>query len=525
MLPRYYLGNREQARDLLERYLARQPDHPRALRLHGALLMSQGEYQEAYRLLDAAVGASSNNASLLALAGSAAMLSGAGKAGTEYLRRAAELRPDDAELARLAAAAELDSGDRDTGLAALEQIAQTSAEQPAIELAVLRERLRRGDFEQTAAAAQRFQQRYPDRPDGWALGGIALVRSGQLDAARTAFEKALAISPGYADAVIGLAEVALSAGDADAARASMAQALEQQPGDVSLLITLANLEHVFWSRSAASSRMREALEADPENTRLGVALADLYTRDGDPLSAIELLAEAPESTGYRLLKASGRAQLRAGRTSAALASFERLADFYPDSIEAHLLLAAASERAADTSRAQASYASALRLESDNSWARIGLTRAELLGIAFPPEPRRLQQPIAEVAQLMRDYPDNPLLWQLRALVAIALGRWQEAVALAQQFHQVAGNDVSALLLADAQRLNGDAVAERSTLETYLRQYPRDVRVRRSLADRLLRTEDYLDAAIQLAEIAALEPDSDEIAEKLSKARNMAHGGD
>lgn len=76
---------------------------------------------------------------------------------------------------------------------------------------------RQGEFEAAEQALLDLVNQHPDRSSLWLNLGVARVGGGKLDAAETAFKKALQLAPEDWDAVAELANVALERGELDAA--------------------------------------------------------------------------------------------------------------------------------------------------------------------------------------------------------------------------------------------------------------------------------------------------------------------
>lgn len=89
----------------------------------------------------------------------------------------------------------------------------------------------RGDYVSARCALDGILAREPNSADAWLELGFLHSVSGQTDAARTAFLRALEIAPNYDDAKLGLAQLAYRAGDRPAARAWLDRISAERAGD------------------------------------------------------------------------------------------------------------------------------------------------------------------------------------------------------------------------------------------------------------------------------------------------------
>ncbi len=80
-----------------------------------------------------------------------------------------------------------------------------------------------GRFGEAATLLEDAVERAPSNSDAWVQLGLALVPLERFDEAEDAFERALAISPDYQDARIGLARLAFFRGDLDRAEALLGE--------------------------------------------------------------------------------------------------------------------------------------------------------------------------------------------------------------------------------------------------------------------------------------------------------------
>ena len=115
-------GAHDEARGLLQRFLASHPRHLHASKLLAAAHLQLERPADALTLLRPLIDTHPDDADLLALAGEASLRSGQFEAAAAHFARASRLRPDDAPLRTGLALGYIGSGQHERALAELEQV-------------------------------------------------------------------------------------------------------------------------------------------------------------------------------------------------------------------------------------------------------------------------------------------------------------------------------------------------------------------------------------------------------------------
>ncbi len=103
----------------------------------------------------------------------------------------------------------------------------------------------------------------------------AALMAGEIEQARSEYQRVLTAEPGSLDALHGLAAVSLRAGQAEAAGRYYLRAIEVDPQDILAHTGLASL----WAKShprAAEDRLQALLARQPELSFVNYALGNLY---------------------------------------------------------------------------------------------------------------------------------------------------------------------------------------------------------------------------------------------------------
>lgn len=239
----------------------------------------------------------------------------------------------------------------------------------------------RGD--EALAQVRRALGAHPDAPAFLALEGSVLVRQGNLEAARTSFEKAQQIDPNDASVLTGLAGLEKLAGHLEQAIVlfDRASALDPLNGDIAYWAAQLALAG---KRDDAEQRLRMVVRRNPEITGAANDLAYLLAERGVELDLALHLAEraTASSATAETLDTLGYVHLKRGESEQAAEAFRRALAQKPDAamISYHLGLALKSE--GDRAGAQAAFAKAL---GEGAFPERENAESELARLAATPE--------------------------------------------------------------------------------------------------------------------------------------------
>lgn len=197
-------------------------------------------------------------------------------------------------------------------------------------------------FEKALAEYEAGQLFNAERPEFQANLGALYHARGKVDAARAAYEKALALDKSFAPAAISLAEIARANGDEMAAEETLRRSQAQNPDSGALAHAL-GLSLIRQKRlPEAMASLERAVVLSPDDARFayvfGVALHDA----GSPQKARETLSAALSRHPFDrdILMALASYEIEAADVSAAADLAERLAQLEPEDSEAQNFIAA-----------------------------------------------------------------------------------------------------------------------------------------------------------------------------------------
>ena len=145
----------------------------------------------------------------------------------------------------------------------------------------------------------------PDNPRGLHLWGVLEEERGDVQGAREAQRRAIALRADYVEAHRRLAALAQRAGDWPEAERELTWLIGAGDGDAGLKLQLAGVQEKSGQTAQAEKTLTDLHRAQPKNAVVTRALADLYGRTGRQKQATALLKTLdPQKKAMRALSAS-----------------------------------------------------------------------------------------------------------------------------------------------------------------------------------------------------------------------------
>ena len=468
LLAQIYLAEPNVARaiEVLEGYLKSQPADSQALTLLASAHMAQGRHAKATALIQEAL--RTRDAPELRTALGLSLIGGGETANA---------------TTQLEAAFKKDPGQTQAG-AALVAIY-----------------LRNGHGAKALGIAETLVKQRPANAAFHNLLGLARVRSGDAAGAKSAFEKAVSLDDGLTGAKLNLARLDVATRAFDSAATRLDAILKVDERNIEAM-----LEHAMLAqrRGKPDDTLRWLEKADasggPHELRPGLALIDLHLRSGRPGPALDaarrVSSKAPDDV--TVLVAYTRAQLANDEIIAArntLTNATRLAGF--------------------GGMAQVEIA-ALQLAANNpTGAAYSLDKAlsgspELLpALALLAEVELRQGDVAKAEkrarQIVENHPKRAVGYSLSGDVALARGQNAAALDAFRRAHQVEPSS-DTLLRLFRMLSSHDARSALSLGEQWVKTHPRDVLVRKAVADAQARAGQLPAARASYEAVLKLVPD-------------------
>jgi tetratricopeptide (TPR) repeat protein len=169
----------------------------------------------------------------------------------------------------------------------------------------------RGEFDAALPIFQELAAEYPDNPTVLYSLGVAHLIKQQVAQARAAFERVIAVDPGYASAYLNLATIEQLAGEKSKAVTHLQKVIELSPGSPTAAQAQTKLDLIEGQLLAdqgdladAIASFRHVLEREPKNAEALATLADLYRRshneDAEFATLQDAVAAHPDNHRLRL---------------------------------------------------------------------------------------------------------------------------------------------------------------------------------------------------------------------------------
>lgn len=329
----YALGATQQAEQHLKRYLERAPGNRYASKLLIATLLKNGDTARALKVLTPMLADGDKDPQLLALAGETYLLERDFKKSTEYFEKASALAPNAAIVRTGLGMSKLGQGENAGGIAELE-LAATLDPKPAMPgILVVMTHLRLQEYDKALAAITKVEKTQPNNALLQNLKGGAYAGKKDFAAARTSFDKALAIQPDFFPAVSSLVALDMQEKKPDVAKKRLETFLEANKTDVRPMQALSNLALFQGHKEEAITWLQKASTDKPDDLKLALSLAGLYLQVGEKEKALALAKklQTANSTSPEALEFLAQAQFASKDLPSALENYKKLAVMAPTS--------------------------------------------------------------------------------------------------------------------------------------------------------------------------------------------------
>lgn len=503
----------DKSRDLLEGNLKAAPNHVESLFLLGATYQQLSQYSQAAQKLNDALRIAPNSipirtllasiqlklnqpkaaldnlnpivqlpqagAPQLGLAGEALLMLGKTREALALFERAQAIAPQSSAAKQARGRAQLALGNLDAGIEALQEASKQKIGSQQTDLIMAQALWQKGQSQDALEILLAAESRSPNDVRLPQLRGNLLFNSGDLQGARGAFEKVLAIEPTNTPIIIALADLDERQGKSVEAQKRLTTALGKAPKDESLLLAMAYLSKKRGDFAAERKWIEKAASANP-----------------DAIQPQELLV---------------RMELAAGNTAKALNLAQNIASRQSDQLAAQLLLANTQMAAGDFLNAASVYKKILSSQPKNVDVlyRLGLAQ---IGLNKPDDARRslnavisastdASAPLAALAsleikdkkygqavdlarRLQQQDPQNPAGLILEGDSYYAMARYAQALALYERAYAILPQGSLVLKSAQAMERSGQKKQAEKKLADWVSAHPDDNDTRQALAERL-----------------------------------------
>lgn len=432
-------------------------------------------------------------------------------AASETYEKVVAVRPSDELVRTQLGVTRLLEGDAAAGLSDLEAASMLEGSSGAADFALVMAHLRQGELDKAAAAQRRLEKKRPDDPRTYALQGEIALAKRDLAGARLAFEKALTLKSDFLPAAANLARMDLVEKKPQEALARVAGIVDRHPDNVAASLLLANLQK---ATGAAPDKVRETLErasrATPADATPKLALAAEAFAQKDEKKAVSIAQEviAAHPADPRAYEMLGRAQMLAGDLPQAINAFNKQVSLQPKLAAPLILLADAQQLAKDSTAAEQSLRRALGLKRDFLEAQQRL--AVLLAGA-----KRPSEAIEVARTVQKQRPKVPVGWNLEGDLHVLAKDYPSAIAAYRKSLSIGRTPDTVISLYSAQVRAGRPDEAEKTVAEWLRQEPKDLKVRLYLAESALAARKLDEAERLYRKLDEIRPDTPQVLNNLA----------
>ena len=172
-------------------------------------------------------------------------------------------------------ATDMSMGNLDAAAPYAQQALTLAPKNPLARLLVARVHVARKDDAAPAEVAALVKD-YPRYPGVYNLVALQALRDGHVEAARTAYTKALALAPADLEALRGLARIDLGTGHAKDAVARIDEVLSREKPSADLWLVAASTYATSGDRPRAEQALKHAIELNPSRLEPYQLLGELY---------------------------------------------------------------------------------------------------------------------------------------------------------------------------------------------------------------------------------------------------------
>ena len=263
------------------------------------------------------------------------------KAAVIQLKNALQQAPNHAAARLLLGEVYLDAGDPLSAEKELRK-AQTLGVKPVELMPALGKALLMLGQPDKVLAEIRLDPASPEQIEVIGLRAEAYLSLGDVEQARQLFDLMLKQRPDYAEALLGLARIALGSAQFDQAGALLERSLAKQPGDIDTLRLKGDLLRIRGKNEEARLVYQQILALRPNNTFAHIDLANLHIQAGRFADAKTEIDAARKSAPNSLIVLHAQALLdfREGKQKAALEALQQVLRAAPDHMPSLLLIGA-----------------------------------------------------------------------------------------------------------------------------------------------------------------------------------------
>jgi cellulose synthase operon protein C len=451
----------------LDLYVKRSPGNPAARKLMGSILFNRGQYDRAIQVLKPALAQIPNDYRLLTMLGTAYLKKGRHLRAIELLDRAVAVGGEAVEARTQLGLSLLARGQSEGGLEQLGEVFAKAEDARLAGMTLVIERLKRHQNKEAVTIAKLLSERNPENMNLLNLLASAEIAVGDIPSATKHLEQILKKDGGFLAAKINLAKIDLAAGRVMQARERMNQALKDHPGNTLVLTELARLEEASGNAKNALELLRKAVALNESSVPANLQLGEMYMRLGmkQELSLHMQKLERLFPDDIQVMRMIGVAHLSQGDPDKAKLLFRHMSKAAGYNQTILLDAASLSRTAGDMEGATWSLMKVLEDNPGSMPALIAMAEVQLVS-------GRLESAAETINTMIKFHPEAPSSYRLQADLAMAKGKFPQAIAGYKKSIAMGGSQNVTLSLYRAYLLSGDVKSGVTFLEDTIKSMPK-----------------------------------------------------
>ncbi|WP_395344966.1 XrtA/PEP-CTERM system TPR-repeat protein PrsT [Ningiella sp. W23] len=365
------------------------------------------------------------------------------------------------------------------GLINLQQAVNKAPESVTARTTLASAYLGTNQLERAMNLAKDWQAESPTAPEGYVLESEVLQRQENFDEALAVLNKAKEFAADSPPILVSSIRLQLRQGNTDDALVNTEKLLEVDPSNNVGLASFYAIKAEQGQAAEGLARLQTAFQADTSNQALALITGRAALASGQIAASLEALEtiepDRAAPNQYWMLK--GTALLRANQMDAAEKHYQQWAEFFPKQENAALgqLLIMDVKR---------DYEKGLDIAIDFLRGKDNL-QVKFLQSYFYIMTGDAENAQATLDSIEEQYKPLPFLRGVQARVLLAQGRADEAVDDALVSYEQNTRTDNLFVAVQALQLSGQEQASFELLQKHTEQFPRDVRAKMVLAERMI----------------------------------------
>ncbi len=332
-LAHFGLNEPEKAKVYFEAFQKVQPDAPTAKML-AQIYLRGTDYERAVDVLEKYLKAQPADGQAMGLLGSALMAKGQTARAASLMQQALQTK-ESPEFRKVLGLSLMQSGQTANAIKELETAVKNDPRQVLAATTLIPLYFRNGQSVKAIALAEKLVKLQPANAGFQNLMGMVKANTGNIPAARLAFEQAVKIKPDFSQPNLNLARMDIATKSFDAAANRIASILKAEPKNAEAMYEMATIADRRGNRAEAIGWLDKAYNlSGPRELRWGLALSDYHLRQGNATAALATAkgVAAKEPEDLQGLLALARAQLATNDITSAKSTLNlatRVGDFNP----------------------------------------------------------------------------------------------------------------------------------------------------------------------------------------------------